>query len=323
MKSTHRIPCAGETLSLVLCSLVIGAAVGVGQAAGQSPESVASPPSAEERFEGYLWRDVDGKPLPFQSDEEIEEFLRTATVESTEKIPVGVTGPRKVVLAGNGVRVHAAFKDIERREKVMKLQIGGRRYEFRDWRDSHSYDVAAYHIDRLLGLDRVPPAALRKIKNKDGSLKIWLEGTLSEKERQDRGCDPPDGIRWYQQHQILYMFDNLVANQDSNLGNTLIDESWRLWFIDCGRCFGSREEIFYPKAITHCERNLWQALQELDKERLEERLGPYLTVHERKALLARRDKLVQHVQNLIDELGEKNVLYDLRPAGDHAPCTRE
>jgi hypothetical protein len=93
-----------------------------------------------------------------------------------------------------------------------------------------------------------------------------------------------------------------------------------LWFIDCGRCFGSREEIFYPKAITHCERNLWQALQELDKEGLEERLGPYLTVHERKALLARRDKLVQHVQNLIDELGEKHVLYDLRPAGEHAPC---
>jgi hypothetical protein len=319
MELNHRNPFAVAALSLAVGSLVIGAAAGVAPAAAQAPESVSSPPTAGERFEGYLWLDVDGHPLPFQSDEEIEEFLRTAKVESIGKIPVGVTGPKKVVLAGNGVRVHATFKDIERREKDKNIRIQDRHLKYRDWRDSHMYDVAAYHVDRLLGLNRVPPAALRKIKRKNGSLKIWVEGSVNEKERQDRGCDPPDAFRWNQQHQILRIFDNLVANQDSNLGNTLIDGNWRLWFIDCGRCFGEIKELFYPQAITHCERGLWQALQELDEERLEERLEPYLAAQERKALLARRDKLVQHLQDRIDEVGEARVLYDLRPADERAP----
>jgi hypothetical protein len=311
---------ARAALSLVLVPLVVGIAARVAPAAGQTPESAASPPSVEERFEGYLWRDVEGNPLPFQSDEEIEEFLRTATVESTEKIPVGVTGPRKVVLSGDGVRANTVFKDIERREKGVTKKIGGNRYRFRDWRDSHTYDVAAYHLDRLLGLDRVPPAALREIKSKNGSVKIWVEGSITEKERRDRGCTPPDSIRWNQQRQIMHIFDNLVANRDSNLGNSLIDDNWRVWFIDCGRCFGETTELFYPSSVTHCERGLWQALQELDEDRLEERLGAYLTVHERRALLARRDELVQRIQDRIDELGEKRVIYDLRPAGEPVPC---
>jgi hypothetical protein len=301
------------------CLLLMAAEPG----AGQAPASATPPPAVAERFEGYLWLDVEGLPLPFQSDEEIEEFLRTATVESTEKIPVGVTGPQKVVLAGNGVRANTVFKDIERREKGVTKKIAGNRYRFRDWRDSHTYDIAAYHLDRLLGLNRVPPAAPRKIKSKDGSVKIWVEGSITEKERQDRGCSPPDSIRWNQQQQIMRIFDNLVANRDSNLGNSLIDDNWRVWFIDCGRCFGETTELFYPTAVTHCERGLWQALQELDRDMLEERLGSYLTVHERKALLARRDELVQRLQDRIDELGENRVIYDLRPAGEHAPCAAE
>jgi hypothetical protein len=323
MKSSRTTPLTGAPLSVGLSALVI-AVCGVTPTSALVPWTVPAPPEQVERLEGHLWRDVDGKPLPFQSDEEIEEFLRTATVESVEKIPVGVTAPRKVVLAGRGVRVHAAFKDVERRERDQKVQVGGRVYRVRDWRDSHSYDVAAYHLDRLLGLERVPPAAVRKLKKSDGSVKIWLEGSISDKERRDLGCEPPDTIRWYQQRQILHVFDNLVANQDSNLGNTLIDDNWRLWFIDCGRCF--EEEIkglLYPSAVTHCERGLWRALQELDEARLEAHLAPYLTVHERRALLARRDELVQHVRALIDELGEKSVLYDLRPAGEHAPCAGE
>jgi len=60
-------------------------------------------------------------------------------------------------------------------------------------------------------------------------------------------------------------------------------------------------------------------LRDLDEKRLEERLKPYLSVQERGALLARRDKLVQHLQERIDALGEEHVLYDLRSAGERAP----
>jgi hypothetical protein len=319
MELIYRNRRAQAVLPLALGSLAIGSAVWVATAAAQAPESVPSPPIVEERFEGYLWLDVEGRPLPFQSDDEIEEFLRTAEVESIGKIPIGITGPRKVLLVGNGVRVHAVFKDVERSERDVDRIIAGRRHRFREWRDSHIYDVAAYHIDRLLKMDRVPPATPRKIKRDRGSIKIWVEGSVNDAMRRDRGIDPPDSIRWNQQRQIMHIFDNLVANRDSNLGNTLIDGNWRLWFIDCGRCFGTITELFYPDAITHCERGMWQALRDLDEKRLEERLKPYLSVQERGALLARRDKLVQHLQERIDALGEEHVLYDLRSAGERAP----
>jgi hypothetical protein len=286
----------------------------------QAPASATPPPAVEERFEGYLWLDVEGLPLPFQSDEEIEEFLRTATVESTEKIPVGVTGPRKVVLAGDGVRANTVFKDIERREKGVTKNIAGNRYRFRDWRDSHTYDVAAYHLDRLLGLNRVPPAAPRKIKSKDGSVKIWVEGSITEKERRDRGCSPPDTIRWNQQQQIMRVFDNLVANRDSNLGNLLIDPNWRMWFIDCTRCFGKTESIYFPlKEFEHCERNFWNGLNALDETTARKELSPYLDRGEITSLLTRRDKMLKHFQELIAERGEARVLYDVVPPHDTAP----
>ena len=44
---------------------------------------------------GEFWKDPDGNPLPFQTDEEIIEFLRTAEIESIEDIGIGVTKPRR------------------------------------------------------------------------------------------------------------------------------------------------------------------------------------------------------------------------------------
>ena len=41
------------------------------------------------------------------------------------------------------------------------------------------------------------------------------------------GIEPPEIARFNQQRTTLRVFDNLVANRDSNLGNTLIDGNWR------------------------------------------------------------------------------------------------
>ena len=319
MRVSNRIPRYLAPLALALGSLV-AATTGAPLAGAQTTEMASRKTVlADQRFEGYVWLDPDGQSLPIQSDDAIEEFLRSATVESIEKIPTGVTRPKKVLLTLNGVRAHAAFKYVEETKKDVNQVIAGRRYTFREWRDSHIYDVAAYHVDRLLGLDRVPPAAPRKIKRKQGSLKIWIEGSINDKTRRDRGIEPPDLFRWNQQRQIMHVFDNLVANRDSNLGNTLIDGNWRLWFIDCGRCFGTTEALLYPESISYCERGLWRVLQNLDEANLRERLDPYLGRYEIDALLVRRDKVVEHIQALIDELGEERVLFDLRPPGDRAP----
>ncbi|HSN55371.1 MAG TPA: hypothetical protein VLT32_11895, partial [Candidatus Sulfomarinibacteraceae bacterium] len=102
----------------------------------------------------------------------------------------------------------------------------------------------------------------------------------------------------------------LVANRDANLGNRLIDRNWRIWFIDCSRCFGNSTELLVPEAITHCDRGLWEALQNLDRERAELSLNQYLTKAEIDAMFIRRDKLVEHIRGLIDTWGEEMIIFD-------------
>jgi len=269
----------------------------------------------EERFDGYRYLDVNGRALPFQSDKDIEDFLRSAQVVSLEKIPVGVTCPRKALLSREGLRVHAVFKNLDdTKHMVRDPTVTGEGRLYLNWRDSYIYDVAAYHVDRLFGIDRVPPIVLRKVKGSDGSLQIWLEETITEKMRRDKSIKPPDVARYYEQRSTMHVFDNLVANRDANLGNTLIDGNWRLWYIDCTRCFDSSTDLLYPEMVTHCERKLWKALQELNRETADKALSPYLTQREIDALLTRRDKLVEHIQARIDEWGEELVLFDQRPA---------
>jgi hypothetical protein len=284
---------------------------------------VAAPVAADDpqrvEFEGYLFRDVDGKPLPTQSDEAIEELLKTAKVISMKKIPVGVTRPRKLVLADDGRQVHASFKDIDQTKYKMRDRGPGGNMVYREWRDWYGYDIAAYRLDRLLGLYRVPPTVERREGSAVGSVSIWLEGTLPERVRQGKEIQPPEYARFNQQKQILRVLDNLIANRDSNLGNILIDSNWRLWFIDFSRSFGTSKELIYPEEVTHCDRQVLQALRDLDRDAVRERLGEFLTKFEIDALMARRDRLVEHIDGLIEERGAELVLFNNRPPTEKAP----
>ena len=283
---------------------------------GATRQSVQTAPS---RFDGYVFLDANGHPLPFQSDEEIEEFLRTAAVESKKRIPVGVSDPWKLLMAGSGIRLHAAFKHIDDKKRNIRDTTAGKSKMYLMWRDWYGYDIAAYHVDRLLGNDRVPPIIGRTIKRTEGSVQIWLEGAITENERREKAFAPPDIARFNQQKAILHVFDNLVGNRDSNLGNALIDPNWRLWFIDCSRCFGTSEELLYPEAITHCERRLWNVLRNLDESEVTQRLAPYLSTGEISALMVRRDKLVEYIKALMDEWGEGSILFDIGPPTEIAP----
>jgi len=282
-----------------------------------SPESESPAP----RFEGYLYLDVEGKPLPIQSDAEIEAFLSEAEIVEISIFETGVTHPRKAVLLGDGFRAHAMFKDEDERKQKHTDRINGRNYFSLDWRDWHGYDVAAYELDRLLGLDRVPPAVPRSIAHDSGTIKIWLEETVTEFERsRELHIPPPDRKRWNQQLLMMQVFDNLVANRDSNLGNRLIDSNWRLWLIDCSRCFGKTKTMYYPlENIRQCERGFWHGLENLDATNATAHLSPHLDKGEIRALLTRRDIIVRHFQKLIAERGEAMVLFEVVPPTEKAP----
>ena len=286
----------------------------------KSGRATTKPESQNPRFEGYLYLDIEGNPLPIQSDAEIEAFLVEAEIVETSFDITGVTRPRRVVLLGDGFSARAIFKDVDiKRKKVTEIINGRNRFSL-DWRDWHGYDAAAYELDRLLGIDRAPPAVPRSIGRDSGTIRIWLEETVSEFERsRELHIAPPDQKRWNQQRLMMQVFDNLVANRDSNLGNLLIDTNWRLWFIDCSRCFGNTKAMYYPlENISQCERGFWHGLENLDAARAKEHLSQHLSKAEVSALLARRDTIVRHFQNLIAERGEARVLFDVVPPTETA-----
>ena len=107
----------------------------------------------------------------------------------------------------------------------------------------------------------------------------------------------------------MRVFDNLINNIDRNQTNILIDQNWRLILIDHTRTFARDTSLPNPEKISHCSRGLWHSLRHLDEVVVRNRLSPYLSKLEIDALFVRRDRLVQLIQDLIEQEGEENVLF--------------
>jgi hypothetical protein len=244
-----------------------------------------------------VWKGPDGRPLPFATEEELVEFLRTAEVVESQDIPMGITKPLKLVLEKDGVRARAAFRyeEVERKD----VSIEGRHY--RRFRDSCRFECAAYRLARLLGLDRVPPTTDRKFQGRSGSVQIWVEGARDEEAKDFR---PPNPLAYVRQTWDQDFFDNLILNVDRNSTNVIVDEGYRLWLIDHTRAFQPVPELLDPERVTRINRTLWTRLKELDEAALKEAVGPYLDGEEVMCLARRRELLLEHVEALVAERGE-------------------
>ncbi len=274
--------------------------------AAQSSEPHDQEPAVFEDFQ-RSWRGPDGKPLPFRNDSEILEFLRTAEVVSIKTIPTGVTKPQKVLLEKDGVQMNAVFRDVDIFKRKWKSADGLKL----NFRDSGFFEIAAYKMGRLLGLDTIPPVVEREIKGKKGSLQAWVEEAMTEKSRKKDDIAPPTPRFWMLQYQIMYLFDNLIYNDDRNTGNILIDKNWVLWLIDHTRAFRPVSELKNPSTIILCERGMWEKLKNLEDSVIKERLDEYLDTFEMKTLLKRKKKMIEHVQELFEKRGQDSVLFDL------------
>ena len=89
-------------------------------------------------------------------------------------------------------------------------------------------EIAAYEIDRLIGLDQVPPTVERKIRGRKGSLQLWVDDCVTEGERRRKEMQPPDVTDWNQQMRRAKVFFQLIRDVDYvNLSNLLIDPDFK------------------------------------------------------------------------------------------------
>ncbi len=255
------------------------------------------------------WRGPDGGLLPFTTDDEILEFLRDAEVVKRERLKRGINKHLKVRLAKDGVEAHAVFRVTN--VKKPRHATGGQVYL--DFHDSYIYECAAYELSRLLGLDSVPPCVLRKVKKRQGTMQLWIEGTMTEDERRRTSEDVPSALQWVRQTQTRWLFDALIYNFDRNQGNFVTDEDWKVWLIDHGRSFHKSEQIENLERIKWCRSDVWEKLRALDRETLDEHLGEWIEDERIAFVLRRRDVLVRHLEERIAETSEDAVLWSAPP----------
>lgn len=254
----------------------------------------------------HVWLGADERPLPFQSVEEILDFLKTAKVVSTTHIGIGVNGVDKLLLEKEGVRLYAAFRDVRIKKHLQHMAQG--QFEI-NFRDDCIFELAAFRLARALGLNNVPPVVERKLGRRKGTLQIWVEKTMMEKERLAQSIEPPSKASWLYQTQTMYLFDLLIANDDRNQGNVLIDGNWKMWLIDHTRSFRRNKEVSNMGRVHYCRKGLYEKLTALKDSEIKEHLKNVLTASEVKALLERRRQLVRHIETLIEKKGESGVLF--------------
>ncbi len=243
---------------------------------------------------------------PTLTKEQIKQFLLTAKVVKSEHTKKGITDPWRLTLTDGTVTHDASFQAIDEHKPTMQLASGTEL----NFVDSYKYNIAAYQLAELLGIDDMLPVYVeRKWKGETGSLSWWLPVKMDEVERHKQKLTAPDADAWNNQMYKVRVLDQLVYDNDPNLTNVLIGEDWKIWRVDFTRAFRLHKDLKDPKDLVRCDRQLFDKLKTLDGNELAAKTKGYLTKDEVKAVMARRDKIVTYFQKLISEKGESEVLY--------------
>ncbi len=238
--------------------------------------------------------------------EQIKQFLLTAKVVHSQEAKKGVTHTLRLTLSDGTITHDASFQPIDE-HKITKQLTHSTELNFVD---SYKYNIAAYALAELLGMDDMLPVYVeRKWQGNAGSLSWWLPVKMDEADRLEKKLEPPDADAWNHQMYKIRVFDQLVSDSDPNLTNVLIGENWKIWRIDFTRAFRLNTDLKNPNDLVGCDRQLLEKLKGLDANILTEKTKPYLNKEEVKAVMARRDKIVARFQKLIAQKGENEVLY--------------
>lgn len=242
-----------------------------------------------------------------------ESFLATADIVRSESEGEGVTRPYRIFLKKGEVEARAVWKNV--REVLADGALD-------DWR----FEIAAYRLDKLLGLGMIPPYVERVFQGKPGSLSLFAASKYSLLKIMDENISiPPEAAD--QTSKMKYLtraFDCLIANDDRTQQNILYTEDWRTILIDHSRAFRSDKEhaerLIYgrngfktiagkPMLFRQLPRTFVQAVRNLDAGRIKEAVGPYLTDDEIRAIISRKAVLLAEIEDMIKEKGEASVLF--------------
>lgn len=249
-------------------------------------------------------------PEELEKRAEWESFLAEAEVISSEQMggSEAVTNPWVVDLEKAGTQSKALWKNPEGRMKGF----------MENWR----WEIAAYRLDKLLGLNMVPPTVEKRYRGDRGSCQLWIDGTFTLKQKVADKIKTPSHKVFYW-NRALYLqraFDNLIANEDRHQKQFLVTEDFRMILIDHSRSFRTSKKFTRKlintkdnregsKEMKQLPRSFMEKLKVLDVDTIKAAVGEYLTDKEIEAVLVRRDLIVKEINERIEKQGEDQVLY--------------
>jgi hypothetical protein len=237
-----------------------------------------------------------------------EVFLKSADIVSHEDIGEGITKPKKLFLRLGTTEEMGVWKNPTGIQKGFKDE----------WR----YEIAAYKMDKLLGLGMVPPTVERKFRGRKGSLQLWIDLETNELERMTNGIEIPDEKKdeWQKSLYLARAFDSLIGNIDRTQQNIRYTKDWRLILIDHSRSFRTKriytDQLIYGKhglrsnlLFSTLPKKFVEAVKVLNYDSIKTAVGDYLGYYEIEAVLARKKLLLKELKEMIKERGEEAVLY--------------
>ena len=216
--------------------------------------ALVAPVSAGQTAEPIPTDDAERDLWPDRA--ELEHFLRKAKITERKKIGKGVTNPEKVTLELDGVVRYGIFKKVDKKHD--------------NWR----YEIAAYELDKLLGLGMVPPTVKRSIRGRKGCLQLWVTGTVMF----EYEGEFPDMDRWREQVSVMWLFDDLIANIDRHLNNAMVSPDQRLMLIDNSKTFRYQKTLLNDLNAngTGTHARFWGVDYDENRERYPTRYPPEL-----------------------------------------------
>jgi hypothetical protein len=245
---------------------------------------------------------------PSLTGEQLETFLLKARISNQRDAGGGVTGSRRATASDGQVTHDVHIQTIDEAKAVFE---SGRNTEL-NFKDTYRYNIAGYHVARLIGIDTVPMSVERAIDGKMAAVTWWVDDVkMDEKARTKAKVLGPDPVKTTKQLQIMRVFDELIQNKDRNQGNILWTSDFTMWLIDHTRAFRLGRSLLKPENLTRCDRGLLERLRALTAESLAKAVGNSLTKQEQEALMIRRDLIVKHYDDRIARLGEPVVLFTM------------
>lgn len=255
-------------------------------------------------FNAGIWGQLTEKELSERA--QWEDFLKNAAVlEGSQPLPksLAVSRPHRLHLGSEGVEHWGWWKNVQ-----------GRPAGFPDY---WQYEIAAYELDKLLGLNMVPPTVEKRFRGDKGALSLEMTGTVYRNLKQQGISMPANPDHRQAFYRALYLrrtWDNLIANKDRNEGDMLFSEDWRTYLIDHSRAFSSTQKLLLlpdkksgKEPIRALPAAFVDRLAALDYDSIKNAVGDYLKKKDIERLLIRRDKILEEVERLKKKI--PNFLY--------------